>query len=65
MGQVNPTVPFNLAGIRRGRDDEHPPAACDRRLRQPAKSAEGRSRAEPVAMPPPAPQSWPRVFPGL
>lgn len=64
MGQVNRVVPFNLAGLHRGQDREQPTAGCDR-LRKEAESAEGWSRAETVAMPPPVPQSWPRVFPGL
>ena len=65
MSQVNPMVPFNLAGLHRGQDREQPTAGCDRRLGKETQSAEGQSRAEPVAMPPPVPRGWPRVFPGL
>ena len=65
MGQVNRGTPFKLATINRARDGKRRLARYEGGLEQRTASAAGRSDDEPAGMPPPVPQSWPRVFPGL
>jgi hypothetical protein len=65
MGQVNRGTPFKRATIEGAQDGERRLARRDCGLRERAVSAARQSEDEAVGLPPSAPQSWPRLFPGL
>jgi hypothetical protein len=65
MDQVNRESAFQRAMIDGGRNCRRRLDQCDSRPEEPAETADHRSNDAPAGLASAAPQSWPRVFPGL